>query len=304
MSSKRLLMIGLFAVAVAVLAMGAVAADDADGKVTDVFDDGTFEYYVTSEEPNEVKVNGLKCAGDDLDLTIPATVTDNGTEYTVVSIDPGIDGMAKNIAKLELPDTIRTIGMDAFLNSDKLTEITLKPGLTESGTSAFQGCTGLTAISIPDTVTKIGDGAFYGCTGIGSISLPDTLESLGKHAFFECKKLTLANMTLPSGIDSIRNATFAFSGITGTLTIPSNIATIEESAFSNCKNLTGVTLNDSLKTIGNNAFLECTGITDGLTIPGTVTSIGDYSFRGCTQIPMLAFGSGTGLTIGNSAFYK
>jgi hypothetical protein len=45
--------------------------------------------------------------------------------------------------------------------------------------------------------------------------------------------------------------------------------------------ITSVVIDDSVTTIGDNAFFGCTGLTGPLTIPASVTSIGDYAFLGC-----------------------
>ena len=58
---------------------------------------------------------------------------------------------------------------------------------------------------------------------------------------------------------------------------------IEEKVFENCSNLTGITIPDSVTSIGNEAFSGCSNLT-GITIPDSVTSIGIGAFRGCSGL--------------------
>ena len=84
-------------------------------------------------------------------------------------------------------------------------------------------------------------------------------------------------------ITKIPAQAFAKSKIKGSLTIPNSVTTIGEEAFSNCTELKGsLTLSNSLKTIGNKAFYMCNRLNGSLTIPNTVTTIGISAFEKCT----------------------
>ena len=65
--------------------------------------------------------------------------------------------------------------------------------------------------------------------------------------------------------------------------------TIGNNAFQYCTSLTSVTIPNSVKSIGNNAFQGCD--MTSLVIPNSVTSIGVDAFQGCDM---------TSVTIGNS----
>ena len=86
----------------------------------------------------------------------------------------------------------------------------------------------------------------------------------------------------------------------GSVTIPDEVTydnvtysvkTIGADAFSNCTGLTSVTIPNSVTSIGYFAFSNCTGLTS-VTIPNSVTSIGDKTFVSCTGL--------TSVTIPNS----
>jgi hypothetical protein len=54
-----------------------------------------------------------------------------------------------------------------------LTSITIPNSVTSIGDDAFWNCTSLTSITIPKSVTNIGDYAFWNCTSLTSITIKD-----------------------------------------------------------------------------------------------------------------------------------
>ena len=96
---------------------------------------------------------------------------------------------------------------------------------------------------------------------------------------------------------------FKESKIQGYLVIPNSVTTIDEEAFSNCTELNGsLTLSSNLKTIGNRAFNSCDRFKGNLTIPNSVTTIGDLAFNNCKGFTGDLTIPNSVTTIGNSAF--
>ncbi|GHV72194.1 hypothetical protein FACS1894201_00100 [Bacteroidia bacterium] len=112
-----------------------------------------------------------------------------------------------------IPNSVTTIGIEAFRGCDDLTLITIPNSVTTIERAAFMSCGGLISITIPNSVTNIGDDAFFNCDGLTSITIPEGVTSIGSIAFQNCDGLT--SITIPNSVTKIGGAAFALcSGLT------------------------------------------------------------------------------------------
>lgn len=176
--------------------------------------DGIY-YYILTDKTNEVKVTygSTKYSGS---VTIPATVTYNGTTYSVTSI-----------------------GSQAFEDCSSLTSVTIAESVTSIGRWAFEDCSALTSITIPNSVTTIESQAFRNCSALTSVTIGNSLTSIGEEAFYRCSGLT--SITIPNSITSIGK--YAFNGCSGLreISLGSGLKTIGADAFMNCPRIYEVT---------------------------------------------------------------
>ena len=130
--------------------------------------------------------------------------------------------------------------------SGKSNEVVIPAGVTEIWEHAFEDCSGLTSVSIPDSVTSIGDCAFMGCSGLTSIEV-----DAGNPTY------RIENNCV------IEKATNALVLGCKTSVIPSDgsVTSIGNSAFVDCSGLTSVTIPAGVTYIGEGAFARCSGLT-------------------------------------------
>lgn len=97
-------------------------------------------------------------------VTIPTNI--NGLTVTTI----GYGAFAgRTLTSVTIPDSVTTIGGDAFEEDTSLTNVTIGNGITSIGTNAFSECRSLTSVTIPGSVTNIGSYAFnlcYSLTGV------------------------------------------------------------------------------------------------------------------------------------------
>ena len=201
------------------------------------------------------------------------------------------------------------IGGGAFSECSGLTSVTIPEGVTSIGNDAFSGCSGLTSVTIPESVTNIGDWAFSGCSGLTSVTIPEGVTSIGDYAFRDCSGLT--SISVESGnpvYDSRNNCNALIETATNTLIagcnntiIPKGVTSIGNNAFLGCSGLTSVTIPEGVINIYGGAFAGCSNLSS-VTIPEGVINIGAGAFVGCSNLTSVTIPEGV-TSIGNYAFY-
>ena len=182
------------------------------------------------------------------------------------------------ITKIEIGDSVTSIGNYTFQNCYSLISVTIPDSVTSIGGYAFSGCYSLTSLIIPDSVTSIGGYAFDGCRSITSVIIPDSVTSIGENAFGGCE--SLISVTIPDSVTSIGWYAFGCCESLISVTIPDSVTSIENELFSGCYSLTSLIIPDSVTNIGIGAFSSCYGMAEyhlKPTTPPTLSNTNAFS---------------------------
>ena len=95
------------------------------------------------------------------------------------------------LSSVTLPDTVRTVGRQAFYGCTRLTRVTMT-AVEELGDEALAACPELRAVTLGDKLITIGKGAFEGCKLLGTITVPASLAEIGTDAFYGCEQVRLS----------------------------------------------------------------------------------------------------------------
>ena len=188
------------------------------------------------------------------------------------------DYLKKVIKKVDVKNSAKEIFGAQFKEYEQLEEVTLPNTITTIGPQAFSKCYNLEAINLPTNITKIEWKTFEECESLKNISIPEEVTTIGNAAFSGC--ISLQNIKIPSGVKVISDSTFYKCSSLESVDIPKGLTSIESSAFLYCINLQKINIPEGLNYLGDMAFYQCTSLNE-FDIPLSLNSIGGNAFYGC-----------------------
>ena len=156
------------------------------------------------------------------------------------------------------------------------------------GTTRYTAMTTVEGAQYSDT-KDVDDIAATGLHTFDDVTDPHhTLCTVCKHSFFRYTSST-EDVVNPNIVNELKGANGAKLDFTntyvdgqGVMEFKGTLKTIGKDAFLNCSGFTGnLTIPNSVTSIGSWAFYKCYGFNGNLTIPNSITSIGEYAFSGC-----------------------
>ena len=238
------------------------------------------------------------------------------TSLTSVTIGNSVEEIYRDafsgcisLESITIPDSVRIVNINAFYGCSGLTSATIGNSVKVIENAAFDGCSSLTSVTIGNSVTSVGNRAFYNCTGLNKINW--NAENVSN--FTDISQVFYNAGTAGAGIDVVfgdnvkRIPEYAFYIADSSyrpkiksVTIGNSVTSIGNYAFRDCTSLISVTIGNSVTSIGNQAFFSCRGLTS-ITIPNSVTSIGNSAFGDCTSLTSVTIPNSV-TSIGNYAF--
>lgn len=173
-------------------------------------------------------------------LTIPSSI--NGKNVIKIADSYASGSLKSCFTKIELPETLTSIGKFAFSSHEKVKTIHIPASVTAIGTGAFAQCLSMTNITCAE-----GNANYSAANGV----------------LYDKKKTTIVSVPAME-----------------TPTLADTATTMCEGAFSYNLNLKKVILPESMTAIADNAFFYCDNL-EKIYIPETVTSIGVNAFYRC-----------------------
>lgn len=255
--------------------------------------------YVTYKDTNYNSYSGT--------VNIPSTVTNNGTTYNVVQINPSAFKDCVNLKRVVLPPTINYLMNYAFQNCTGLTDITLPANFYSCYNYVFDGCTNLKSIICLSPTPHNWNANNLPSTVLSNATL---IVPQGKKAAYESVSGCLSSFSDIQEMDcdfavdaifykdlgdnkaSVTHALRFAEDYSGDITIPQTVThggttytvtTVGNEAFYDCHNLYSVVLPQTVNSISNYAFYYCNNLTN-VNIPEGVQYINYCTFGACASL--------------------
>ena len=209
-------------------------------------------------------------------LVLPDSVTELG-------ISPF--SYCTGLTTLVLSEGLTEISSYAFSECQNLTDITIPAGVTAMGSYAFENCINITTIrGVPGTYAEdFAEENYYEFVSIGTVTANGTC---GAGVNWELYTNGVLVISGEGAMDDYSDGTQPWSSNMDSLrrvTVKSGVTRIGDSAFDGAGSLLTVSLpDDSLEAIGDGAFRGTALKT--VSIPKSVTGIGDQAFADCTGL--------------------
>ena len=203
-------------------------------------------------------------------------------------------GFKQNIKKVIINSGVVTVGAQAFYGCENLAEIELPDGIKSIGSYAFNNC-GLISIYIPESITTIESQAFNACDELTAVHISDltswcsiSFKDLNSNPLRFAGKLYLNNqliteLTIPSDITDINDFAFCGSSTITEINLHNNINSIGKNTFYGCYGLTSIEIPNSIKRICYDAFDYCNNLTkvyiSDLEAWCNISFLSEYSFE-------------------------
>ena len=165
-----------------------------------------------------------------------------------------------------LPDSVKTLGKEAFRECKALVGPVVARGLETVGDRVFHTDLVLVGADLGgSTIETFPEYVFFTCPKLGSVVLPESTRVIGNGCFEACSSLTNVTPLLPPRLETLgsdSNPVFINDPIQGHVVSPPTLARIGTRAFRASKIETFTAVKEGLKSIGQYAFYQNYNLTN------------------------------------------
>lgn len=204
---------------------------------------------------------------------------------SVKTIDGSVFSSCHSLENAVIGNGVKELKLGVFSDCYSLMSVTIGSGVETIDKSAFNFCFRLVEIinKSPSITVEIHDDLNnpYGYLGYYAISVFNSGSNYVNSFTTDDGYVTYSNGNQKTLVNYVGNQT--------ELTLPSDITEIRQASFYGLKDITNVVIGDNVKTIGRRVFEKCENLTN-LTIGSKVSSIGFYAFEECEKLEKVYFG--------------
>ena len=283
-----------------------VIADEYDNTF---YTEGDFTYQLHKTE-NYARI--IKYNGTETEVTIPEIIVNGENRYKVIDIDSLVDDegvFPVDVEKVNVPDTLISVGENAFMNLSNMHMISLPISVMQIEDNALKNCT-IQMLTLSDNVRKVGsnafennsfvkvtlgkllnviyEGAFKNAGTVDTLSIPAEINEISEGSFqgMMIGKIEMSDVIEDAKYTVTENVLFdredkvilqvPTSSINGEFVFDSEVERIGVGAFMNATGMTKAIFSGDFKEIGEEAFRN-TGLVE-FVVPSTVKTISENTF--------------------------
>lgn len=214
--------------------------------------------------------------------------------------------MCTKLTSVSIAGSVSKIGNCCFIEDSSLSSITFENGIKEIGDGVFRSCRNLTSLDLPPSLGSIGSFAFAGLIGLKEVRVASSDLSFGYGAFSGCTSLSKLELHTTSFVEDFEDIFISCPLEYVSKGGLSYFGSEEEPYLilikADSKDITEANIEPSCKSIGGNAFKDCTKLTS-LSVPDGVIAIGNGAFHGARNLAEIRIPSSLRL-LGLSPFYS
>lgn len=267
-------------------------------------------YYTLNSKNKTAEVVQNKSSKYTGEIIVPSSIQYNDTMYSVIRV--GGEAFANcAVSSVTLPNTLTTIGYNAFYGCDNLQSMVIPSGVKIIPTQLFNHCRNLKSVTLPDHIISIEDYAFSNCKKLSSIHLPNSVTYIRKCAFSHSG---LTSIDIPKNVEKIASDAFwACDNVKTIRVAASNLNYCSENdalftkdksqliKYASGKGDTQYGIPDHVKCIAGSAFRGSDSL-EAICIPESVTKIEQNAFQDCSRLTYITCYATTPPEVDKSAF--